>query len=96
MKQLYPLLFILLIGVYAYPQGQANIWYFGATAGVDFNSGSPVAITDGVLSTSEGSATISDAAGNLLFYTDGIRVWTRNHVQMPNGNGLLGDPSSAQ
>ncbi len=96
MKQLYPLLIFLLFGVHAYPQGQANIWYFGATAGVDFNSGSPVAITDGVLSTNEGSATISDAAGNLLFYTDGIRVWNRNHVQMPNGNGLLGDPSSAQ
>lgn len=80
----------------AFGQGEANIWYFGATAGVDFNSGTPVALTNGVLSTSEGCATISDKNGNLLFYTDGIRVWNRNHVQMANGFGMLGNPSSAQ
>lgn len=80
----------------ALSQGETNIWYFGAMAGVDFNSGSPVALTNGALSTGEGCATICDKNGNLLFYTDGIKVWNRNHVQMTNGFGLLGDPSSAQ
>ncbi len=96
MKKLYLLLGLLAAFYFAYPQGEANIWYFGAMAGVDFNSGSPVALTNGALSTAEGCASISDKTGNLLFYTDGIKVWNRNHVQMPNGFGMLGDPSSAQ
>lgn len=92
------LLLLALAGFYlsVYSQGEANNWYFGALAGVTFNGGTPVALTNGALNTAEGSATISDKNGNLLFYTDGIRVWDRNHNQMPNGIGLLGDPSSAQ
>ncbi len=80
----------------AVAQKEAAIWYFGFNAGVDFNSGTPVALTDGALSTLEGCATISDPNGNLLFYTDGITVWNRNHNPMPNGTGLKGDPSSTQ
>lgn len=75
-------------------QNRANHWYFGYNAGVDFNSGSPVAVTDGQLYTKEGCATISDNGGNLLFYTDGIDVYNKNHQLMPNGTGLFGDSSS--
>jgi gliding motility-associated-like protein len=79
-----------------FAQGEGNIWYFGSNAGLDFNGGPPVALTDGALSTTEGCASISNSAGSLLFYTDGIRVWNRNHLIMPNGTGLFGDPSSTQ
>lgn len=48
------------------------------------------------LNTSEGCASICDATGNLLFYSDGVKVWDRNHNQMPNGFGLLGNGSSSQ
>jgi len=47
------------------------------------------------MNTNEGCATISDNNGNLLFYTDGIKVWNRNGQVMPNGSGLKGDPSSS-
>ncbi len=77
-------------------QQEAAVWYFGRNAGLDFNAGAPVPLTNGALNTYEGSASISDTNGNLLFYTDGITVWNRNHVPMPNGTGLLGDPSSTQ
>lgn len=77
-------------------QKERNIWYFGFGAGVDFNSGSPVALTDGKLITEEGCATICNASGNLLFYTDGGKVWNRNHTVMPNGTGLKGNLSSTQ
>ncbi|MEP5547159.1 PKD domain-containing protein, partial [Maribacter dokdonensis] len=90
-------LFILFISVYTlHAQKEAAIWYFGENAGLDFNSGAPVTLLDGALNTREGCATISDFNGNLLFYTDGITVWNRNHLPMPNGNGLLGDPSATQ
>jgi len=77
-------------------QDEANIWYFGHGAGLDFNSGTPVALTNGSLHTDEGCSTISDAAGNLLFYTDGDTVWNRNHLVMTNGTGLLGHNSTTQ
>lgn len=79
-----------------FAQGEANIWYFGSNAGLDFNGGPPIALTNGSLSTGEGCASISNSVGSLLFYTDGITVWNRNHFAMPNGTGLLGDPSATQ
>lgn len=86
--------FVILHSMLAFTQGEANIWYFGQNAGLDFNSGSPVALTDGQINTLEGCAVLSNNLGQLLFYTDGIRVYNRNHQIMVNGSGLLGDPSS--
>ena len=77
-------------------QKEANIWYFGVDAGLDFNPGAPVALTNGVMNQWEGCASIADANGNLLFYTDGERIWNKNHLQMPNGFGLKGYMSSSQ
>lgn len=71
-------------------------WYFGNRAGVDFSSGVPVADTSGQLVSVEGCASISDTAGNLLFYTNGETVWNRNHAVMQNGSGLSGFVSSIQ
>ena len=88
------LVIFLLLSFVCFSQRQANIWYFGNNAGLDFNSGTPVALLDGALSTLEGCATISDADGNLLFYTDGTTVYNRDHAIMLNGTGLNGDPSS--
>ena len=92
-------LFTCIISLFCYigfSQNESNIWYFGQNAGLDFNSGSPVSITGGQLSTAEGCATLSDADGNLLFYTDGMTVWDRQHHIMPNGTGLMGHPSATQ
>lgn len=80
----------------SFAQGEANIWYFGNKAGLDFNSGTPVALTNGQLNTEEGCATLSDSNGQLLFYTDGVIVYNRNHHVMLNGNGLLGHSSTTQ
>src|SRR5215471_4187140 len=96
MRRYLSLLLLLLSTQFLHAQNEANIWYFGNFLGLDFNSGSPVPLNNGALSTIEGVATISDHNGNLLFYTDGIKVWNRNNIQMPNGNGLLGNPSTTQ
>lgn len=95
-RSIFLLLFFIGIIPSIYAQGEANIWYFGNNAGLDFNSGAPVPLLDGQLNTSEGCAAISSANGDLLFYTDGITVWDKNHAVMPNGIGLLGNPSSTQ
>lgn len=91
------LLALLFLSSYvSHAQLEASIWYFGEYAGLDFRSGVPVPLEDGELNTDEGCAAISDSGGNLLFYTDGSRIWNRNHQVMTNGNGLLGDFSSTQ
>lgn len=77
-------------------QKQANIWYFGHKAGLDFSSGNPQPLSNSMMNTDEGCASIADNDGNLLFYTNGINVWNRNHRQMPNGYKLMGHRSSTQ
>ncbi|MFC4739223.1 T9SS type B sorting domain-containing protein [Flavobacterium ponti] len=96
MKTKISVFFLFLGMLVSYAQGEANIWYFGENAGLDFNSGAPVALTDGQLVTEEGCATISNSLGQLLFYTDGSVVYNKNHQVMVNGTGLLGNYSSTQ
>jgi len=65
-------------------------WQFGYGAGLDFSSGVPVAVHSAI-SAESGSASVSDAStGALLFYTDGMTIWNKNNLAMPNGTGLLG------
>ena len=94
-------LFISLLCIHgfflAYSQEETSNWYFGNGAGLHFNNdGSVTPIIDGQINTIEGCATISDKFGDLLFYTDGITVYDRNHSIMMNGTGLYGDSSSTQ
>lgn len=79
-------------------QNETNNWIFGSQAWLKFpgGSGSPVTSSGAVINTQEGSSSISDQAGNLLFSTDGRFVWNRNNVQMPAGFGLLGASSATQ
>lgn len=101
MNKIIPL-FLLFFSLNAFSQKEASNWYFGRFAGIRFlDDGNVVAMSDGQMETNEGCSVMSDADGNLLFYTDGRNVWDRNHVKMPNGNydagtGLMGDPSSTQ
>jgi uncharacterized protein (TIGR02145 family) len=82
----------LLIPEMGLTQGEWNNWYFGWHAAMTFNSGDPVGITGSALTASGGSCTttVSDSAGNLLFYANGWKIWNRNNVVMPNGSGFLG------
>lgn len=86
---------LLLISCSVHAQ-EDNIWYFGGNAGLDFNNGAPVPLTDGQLNTLEGCASIAGPTGDLLFYTDGVTVWNKNHLVMENGLGLMGHISSIQ
>jgi len=95
-KKHFIFIFLILFFNTSFAQKEAAFWFFGENAGLDFNTGSPVINNEGSLSTVEGCATISDAKGKLLFYTDGITVWNRNHKIMPTGEGLFGDSSSSQ
>jgi hypothetical protein len=96
MKKITLLSVLIAFFIHASAQEQTEKWYFGVLAGVDFSPATPVALTNGVMNTSEGCSAISDTAGNLLFYSDGQTVWNRNHTPMPNGTGLLAGVTCTQ
>ncbi len=78
-------------------QKQAEIWYFGEKAGVDFRSGTAVPLNDqNSMMADMASAVISDSLGNLLFYTNGKIVWDRNDSLMPNATRLAGSKGATQ
>lgn len=78
-------------------QGETSNWYFGNGAGISFKGNGTIEVkNDSQINTAEGCATISDSFGNLLFYTDGITVYDKDHQIMENGTGLYGNPSSTQ
>ena len=79
---------ILLFSITLFAQGEANIWYFGRNAGIDFNLPSPTALTTGALNTLEGCSSISDSTGNLLFYSNGCYIADASHQMMENGDSL--------
>ena len=58
-------------------------WYFGQNAGLDFSGGgTPKPIADGKLSTIEGSSSIANTKGILLFYSDGITIYDKDGKPM--------------
>src|SRR5699024_1055450 len=63
---------------------------------MSFNTSPPTALNDGHISVTEGSSSISDKDGYLLFYTDGITIYNANHEVMQNGTGLFGHTSTTQ
>ncbi len=72
-----------------YLKKENNNWVFGERTGIHFSSGAPVSITSS-MKTREAAASVSDPAGNLLFYTDGTTVWDHTGSAMPNGTVLTG------
>lgn len=86
---------------------RANIWYFGQNAGIDFNKQPPVPIS-GPLNTPEGCSVICDRNGEVIFSTDGLRVYDKNDIEVtttlvggvptpiPIPPGIGGEPGSTQ
>lgn len=95
-KRVYNLLCLaLLFSCSVFAQNQNKKWYFGNKAGLDFMTTPPTPLT-GSMNTTEGCASVADAAGNLLFYTDGSSIWDAQHNVMGGGTGLGGNSSTTQ
>lgn len=91
-KFLTGLLIASTLGLQAQSPKKANHWYFGNFAGIDFSSGRPISITNSGMAAMEGTTSISDINGNLLFYSNGGSmpnfgaIWNKNHQVMLNGD----------
>jgi hypothetical protein len=78
-----------------------GVWFFGATATIDFSSGVAVnrsgdAALPNPISTGEGCAVRSDCNGHVEASSDGASVYDKNGNMMPNGQALGGSSSSTQ
>lgn len=71
-------------------------WYFSDNVGMSFATNPPTIALTSSIGKTEGCATISDINGQLLFYTNGVNVWSSNNQLMQNGTGLKGHISSTQ
>src|SRR5688572_26649124 len=89
-------IFLVIFSFQCFAQKENNNWYFGKNAGITFNNGNPVALPANAMHAYEGTISVSDSAGNLLFYSDGITIWNRNHVPLQNGTSLMGHGSATQ
>jgi len=71
-----------------------NVWYFGNKAGIDFNFQPPVALDNSAMDAPEGCAIVCDRNGDVIFYTDGDKVYDKTDTEIDNGIG--GDPAASQ
>ncbi len=79
--------------VLLWAQNENNVWCFGHRTGLDFNGSNPAFFEHNMV-VREGCSSVSDDAGNLLFYTSGAIVWDRSGNLMPNGTALAGTTRS--
>lgn len=96
MKRIILLSLFIFSFIFSPAQNLNSNWYFGEYAGINFNTTPPTALTNGNIFTTEGCASISDDNGNILFYTNGIIVYNKQHNLMQNGYGLKGHTSTTQ
>jgi len=90
------LLFLILFSVSVIAQNETNNWYFGDYAGLNFSDGILNTLNNSGMSTPAGCSSISDKNGDLLFYTNGVNVWNRNHEIMDNGFELAAEINNTQ
>ena len=72
-------------------------WYFGQRGGLDFSSGAPVYDNAAYVHGNyidEACNVQSNAQGDLLFYTNGIKVWDANHAEINASAPLKSDLSA--
>lgn len=96
-KEYFPKIFGLIFGLtvyqFSFSQEYAKNWVSG-NFGLVFNDAAVSIRKDYAYNDSRGAGIISNAEGNLLFYTNGLEVRNRNHEIMPNGDSILLKPTA--
>lgn len=103
MKKLLAIAFLTMISIHALAQD--NLWLMGYQCCAPGFGGTDLDFSNGVLSVNSvnrnmwfnaTNSTMTDASGNLLFYTNGVYIANANNDTMNNGSGLCSDPYSLQ
>lgn len=95
LKRLF-LFFFTAATLYGTAQNEYSRWYFGDQTALSFMTNPPTVLNNSAMLAFRGCSSIADAAGNLLFYTNGTTVWNKQHAVMANGTlALSGSPNVA-
>ena len=95
-KQILIVFLLFFSAVSVVGQNHTAKWYFGQYAGLDFMTNPPSILANSTLSAQTGCASVADANGNLLFYTNGEEIRNQLHLPMANGTGLYGNQNINQ
>jgi len=95
LKEKLLLLFVFFSGSIT-SQNETNNWHFGQNAGMNFGNEIVTILNNGNMNTAAGCSSMSDRAGNLMFYTNGESVWNSTHQLVENGEGLAGNVNDNQ
>jgi len=77
-----------------FAQNEANVWLLNNGQQLNFDSGEPELID--FEGQTKFASTICDGNGNLLLYSDGRKIWNKNHEVIVNGDDLIDDDSWIQ
>ena len=91
MKKLFILIIFIQIASPVFAQKEANNWAL-SNYQLDFNEEEPEVGFEYAEYLNLGLGLISDENGDLLFYSDGYSVWSKNHQLMPNGSEVIPSP----
>src|SRR5437764_9084847 len=83
------LLLLFLCSLACSAQKRNNVWAFGDSLGLDFNTDpvSAIKTRSSIVEAPYFLSSICDTSGMLWFYSDGLRIWNTNNVRLPkHGN----------
>lgn len=87
-------LFYCLTTTQSFSQKFYSNWFFGNKTGLNFSYNNVSVLNNSWMVSFEACASISDIDGNVLFYTNGVKVWNKNDIVMSNGYNLSGSLTS--
>ncbi len=87
---------LLFVNSFAISPKNYSVWYFGSDAGIDFNTGIATSSPVNNFFLYDNSTVICDDYGAVYMYSNGVKLWNRNHQITPNGTGLMGNTSGGQ
>jgi hypothetical protein len=93
MKKILLIFLTLILSKSSFSQNENNNWSFGEGVGITFNTTTPSLYTHPVTAgheVYECMTSISDNSGNMLFYTNGLKVYQSDGNVMSGGNILSG------
>ncbi|MEP7263471.1 MAG: T9SS type A sorting domain-containing protein [Bacteroidota bacterium] len=99
MKNIIPLILLILSSINGYSQDKNSVWVFGDSSGINFtNLSNPVPISSGMRG--RGSCvSISDSIGNLLLYSFTVEssgawsthIYNGTHISVPGADSISGE-----
>jgi len=89
---------LILFSIASHAQQYKDNWYFGYHAAVENFSTTPTSVSGSSINAFNHATSMSDASGNLLFYSDAESIWSSTNTAVTGlvGGYLKGDENTSQ